>query len=70
MTNLEFQEALKAFPDYWQVVVPGFPAPYEIAQKPVAIYLVRLDPTLEVGPGYEEGTGKDSFPAVLVRCAG
>jgi hypothetical protein len=70
VTNLEFQEALKTFPDYWPVVVPGWPAPYDLAQKPVAIYLAKLDPTRELGPGYEESKGKDSFPAVLIRCAG
>jgi hypothetical protein len=67
MTNSEFIEMLRTFPSDWPVVVPGFPAAYELAPAPQSIHLVETE---GVPGGYEEQRGGDSFPAIVISCSG
>jgi hypothetical protein len=62
MTNKEFQEMLKFYPDEWIVVVRSWPAAYALARTPQRVWLVAMPEH----HGYEDGTGDESFPAVLL----
>jgi hypothetical protein len=62
VTNKEFQELLKFYPDNWIVVVRSWPANYALARTPQSVWLVEMPDH----HGYEEGTGDASLPAVLI----